>query len=153
MSWNPIMLQKKEMMNECCPVVWWYDSRYFCIFCQMAAGWTDCGWVGVVFSYLWALYRHLSLLISLMLCRWCQWCSHPLLSLPVLGHDEPCQFVMFPVRMLSIAPVLMLTRIWYQNSTCLNFLKKLTLEILVLLIIISCLLSKNRILLPSLTSY
>ena len=26
---------------RCC-VVWWYSSRYFCICCQMAAGWTDC---------------------------------------------------------------------------------------------------------------
>lgn len=25
-------------------VVWWYGSRYFCIFCHTAAGLTDCGW-------------------------------------------------------------------------------------------------------------
>lgn len=26
-------------------IVWWYNSGYYCIFCQMAAGWTHCGWV------------------------------------------------------------------------------------------------------------
>ena len=26
-----------------CSAVWWHGSWYFCIFCQMAAGWTDCG--------------------------------------------------------------------------------------------------------------
>ena len=25
-----------------CSVVWWYSSRFFSFFCQMAAGWTDC---------------------------------------------------------------------------------------------------------------
>ena len=33
---------------SCCAVCW-YSSRYFCICCQMAAGWTDCVWVDVVF--------------------------------------------------------------------------------------------------------
>lgn len=56
----------------------------------MVAGWTDCGWGR---------------------CRCCsvdgyQWRSrsffnHPLWSLPVLGRDESCQIVTFPVGMLS----------------------------------------------------
>lgn len=29
-----------------CSVVRWYSSRYLCIFCQTAEGWTDCGWGG-----------------------------------------------------------------------------------------------------------
>lgn len=29
-----------------CFVFWWYGSRYSCITCQMAAGWTGCGWCG-----------------------------------------------------------------------------------------------------------
>lgn len=30
--------------DRSCSVVWRCYSRYCCIVCQMAAGWTDCGW-------------------------------------------------------------------------------------------------------------
>ena len=50
-----------------------------------------------------------------------KWSVDELRSLPVLGRDEPCQFVMFPVRMLFIAPLIKLTGIRLQNSAFLSF--------------------------------
>lgn len=78
-----------------CSVVWWFNSRYFCIFCQVTAGWPDCG------------------------CDGCCWhVASPDDSLSMGAGDfflitgcraflsgarqEPCWF---PDRMLSIAPL------------------------------------------------
>ena len=95
-----------------CSVVWWYGGRYFCICCQMAAGWTDCG--------MWVLSFSISL-------HWCHWCSVDGGSnvLVVLishwrtflswGMYKLCIFVMFPIRMLFIAPLKKMTRISLLN--------------------------------------
>ena len=70
-----------------CSVVWWYGNRYCCVFCQMAAGWTD--WLGGC-----------CLLVSFGVCadislHWFSGDStcdvlgsfnHPLSNLPVLGR-------------------------------------------------------------------
>ena len=79
------------------------------------------GWV-LSFSILWALCRHLA-------CRWCpvdgyQWCSgrfYPLAEETSLSWavHEPCQFVMFPVRMLSVVPLSKLTRISSESEALL----------------------------------
>ena len=99
-----------------CAVVWWYCSRYFCISCQRAAGQT--GWMGgwvLSFGILWALCRHLTSLISLMLSRFSRF-SHPLQSLPVLSHAHStpvsCYISLYSVK---------LTRNWCRNLTIFSF--------------------------------
>ena len=64
--------------------------------------------VGVVFSILWALCRHLTSVLSLMLLRWVPMMLWTVLiaryrDLMSLTVHEPHQFVMFPVRVLSVA--------------------------------------------------
>ena len=56
-----------------CSVVWWY-SRSASFARWQQGGKTVAGWM-LSFTILWALCRCLTSPMSLMLCRWCQWCS------------------------------------------------------------------------------
>lgn len=74
----------------------------FCICCQAAAGWPDSGWgESCLLVSLWALHRHLTSPLSLMLRKWIPVFNHPLKSLSDLGRARTSQFVMFPVRISS----------------------------------------------------
>ena len=64
--------------------------------------------VGVVFSVLWALSRHVTSLLSLMLFRWVPMMLWAVLiahyrDLMFSAVHEPYQFVIFRVRMRSVA--------------------------------------------------
>ena len=50
-----------------CSVVWWYSSRYFCISCQVATGWTNRLWLGGC-CLLVSRFTDISV-------HWCHWCS------------------------------------------------------------------------------
>ncbi len=65
MGWG--VLQPEE---RSCFIVWWYDSRYFCITCQMAAGWTASGWGGYCLLISFGLCAGTSPHLTLMLSRW-----------------------------------------------------------------------------------
>ncbi len=69
--WGMNLVSQPE--ERSCSTVWWYSSGYFCITCQMAAGWTGCCWgpTPLSLSILWVLCRYRTSLISLMLSRWC----------------------------------------------------------------------------------
>ncbi len=103
-------LEVPQPENRSCSVVWWYDSRYFCITCQAEAGWTRCCWVGYCHFVSFGLDAgasphqcHLcSVQVPMMFWTVLITCCRALLSWAV---RKPCQFVMFPVRMLSIAPL------------------------------------------------
>ncbi len=91
----------------------------FCISSQTAAGWTGCCW--------WVLHRHLTTPISLMLCRWVPmmfWAVLITRCRTLLSWAVHKPFVvLFPVRMLSIAHMYKLTRIWHGNFAFLSSLK------------------------------
>lgn len=76
--------------KEYCSVFRWYDSGYCCIFCQMAAGGTDCG------------LGYLSHSIFRLCTRAQRWVSMMLWAVLIMMH-ELCQFVTFVVRVLSFA--------------------------------------------------
>lgn len=76
LNWNSNVAGRKRMYlvvsqpeERSCSEVWWYDSRYFCISGQTAVGWVWLEWV-LTFSNLWALCRHLTSPMSLMLGGW-----------------------------------------------------------------------------------
>ena len=98
-----------------CSLVWWYSSGYFCILSQMTV-WeqTVTGWV-LSFCILWALCRHLTSLISVMLSRWNSVVLGGFKSLSVqpscpglrMNHDVCIQdaFYCFPVKVYKdLAP-------------------------------------------------
>lgn len=87
--WGVRVVEKK--------LLWWNGSRYICVACQRAL-WTSCGWRWVFsFSIFWAMQRDLTSPISVMF-----WCfNHLLQSSPELCTSH--EFVMFSIRMLSIA--------------------------------------------------
>ncbi len=64
MSWGLSQPEERSYSG-----VWWYGSGYFCITCQMAAGWTGCGWGGYCLLVSFRLCTGTSP-ISLMLRRW-----------------------------------------------------------------------------------
>ena len=88
------------------------------------AGWTDCGWGGCRLLVSSGFYKltpksvALCRLVSMMF--WEALITHCWAFLSCAVH-EPCQFVMFPVRMLSVDPVVKLTRIFLWNSAFLSF--------------------------------
>ena len=58
-----------------CSVVWWYSSEYFCIFCQMAAGWTEVAGAGRVSFY--SIHKEPI------------WIHSKLMKLQAQGHNGP----------------------------------------------------------------
>ncbi len=74
-----------------CSVVWWYNSGYFSIACQMAAGQTGCCWGGYCLLASFGLCAGTSPDCSLRLSRWVPMMgsfNHPLQISPVLSRAQ-----------------------------------------------------------------